>query len=51
VIPLTPLDAEPIHKRQDKALAETAALLVTKKKVQEIWGEDEEDDAVLRSGR
>lgn len=38
-------------KRKDKALAETAALLVLKKKVQEIWGEDEEDDAVLRSGR
>jgi len=30
-------------KRKDKALAETAALLVLKKKVQEIWG-DEDDD-------
>lgn len=30
-------------KRKDKALAETAALLVLKKKVQEIWG-DEADD-------
>ncbi|MDA3788756.1 MAG: helix-turn-helix domain-containing protein [Desulfobacula sp.] len=29
--------------RKDKALAETAALLVLKKKVQEIWGEPEED--------
>ncbi len=29
--------------RKDKALAETAALLVLKKKVQEIWG-DEDDD-------
>jgi len=30
-------------KRKDKALAEAAALLVLKKKVQEIWG-DEDDD-------
>lgn len=30
-------------KRKDKALAETAALLVLKKKAQEIWG-DEDDD-------
>jgi len=30
-------------KRKDKALAETAALLVLKKKVQEIWGESEEE--------
>lgn len=29
------------HK--EKALAETAALLVLKKKVQEIWGEPEDD--------
>jgi transposase-like protein len=29
--------------RKDKALAETAALLVLKKKVQEIWGEPEGD--------
>ena len=29
--------------RKDKALAETAALLVLKKKAQEIWG-DEDDD-------
>ena len=30
-------------KRKDKALAETAALLVLTKKVQEIWGEAEDD--------
>jgi len=29
--------------RKDKALAETAALLILKKKAQEIWGEPEED--------
>jgi len=29
--------------RKDKALAETAALLVLKKKVQTIWGDPEED--------
>ena len=29
--------------RKDRALAETAALLVLKKKVQEIWGEPEDD--------
>jgi len=33
--------------RKDKALAETAALLVLKKKVQEIWGD--EDDPIARS--
>ena len=37
-------------KRKDKALAETAALLVLKKKVQEIWG-DEDDDTDGKSGR
>jgi len=37
-------------RRKDKALAETAALLVLKKKVQEIWG-DEEDNTAKRSGR
>lgn len=37
-------------KRKDKALAETAALLVLKKKVQEIWG-DEDDDTVPSSGK
>ena len=30
-------------RRKDKALAETAALLILKKKAQEIWG-DEDDD-------
>ena len=30
--------------RKDKALAETAALLVLKKKVQQIWGD--EDDGI-----
>lgn len=29
-------------KRKDKALAETAALIVLKKKVQEIWGAEED---------
>jgi len=29
--------------RKDKALAETAALLVLKKKIQEIWGEPEDE--------
>ena len=33
--------------RKDKALAETAALLVLKKKLQEIWGD--EDDSTARS--
>jgi hypothetical protein len=28
-------------RRKDKALAETAALLVLKKKAQDIWGNDE----------
>jgi transposase-like protein len=37
-------------RRKDKALAETAALLVLKKKVQAIWG-DEDDDTETRSGR
>lgn len=30
-------------QRKDKALAETAALLVLKKKVQEIWGDADEN--------
>ncbi len=30
-------------RRKDKALAETAALIILKKKAQEIWGEIEED--------
>jgi len=37
-------------KRKDKALAETAALLVLKKKVQEIWG-DEDDSTTPRNGK
>jgi len=37
-------------RRKDKALAETAALLVLKKKVQEIWG-DEDDNTTKRNGR
>jgi len=35
-------------RRKDKALAETAALLVLKKKVLEIWG-DEDDSTARRS--
>jgi transposase-like protein len=38
-----------IH-RKDKALAETAALLVLKKKVQEIWG-DEENGTARSNGK
>ena len=30
-------------RRKEKALAETAALLVLKKKAQAIWGDDEEE--------
>ncbi|VAW34637.1 hypothetical protein MNBD_DELTA04-1663 [hydrothermal vent metagenome] len=37
-------------RRKDKALAETAALLVLKKKVQEIWG-DEDGSTAKRNGR
>ena len=37
-------------RRKDKALAETAALLVLKKKVQAIWG-DEDDDTEPKSGK
>jgi transposase len=37
-------------KRKDKALAETAALLVLKKKVQQIWG-DEDDDISPGNGK
>jgi len=41
-------------RRKDRALAETAALLVLKKKVQEIWGnssEDEDDTTDARRGK
>ena len=37
-------------KRKDKALAETAALLVLQKKVQAIWG-DGDDDTDLKKGK
>ena len=37
-------------RRKDKALAETAALLVLKKKVQQIWG-DEDENTAKRNGR
>ena len=37
-------------RRKDAALAETAALLVLKKKAQAIWG-DEDDDTDPRSGK
>ena len=37
-------------KRKEKALAETAALLVLKKKVHAIWG-DEDEDTAGRNGR
>ena len=37
-------------KRKDKALAETAALLVLKKKAQAIWG-DEDDDTMPRNDK
>jgi transposase len=36
--------------RKDKALAETAALLVLKKKVQEIWG-DEDENTTWKNGK
>ena len=37
-------------RRKDKALAEAAALLVLKKKAQEIWG-DEDDDTGPKKGK
>jgi transposase len=36
-------------RRKDKALAEVTALLALKKKLEEIWG-DEDDDTATRSG-
>ena len=36
-------------KRKDRALAETAALLVLSKKVQALWGEHEDDDTTGNS--
>ena len=38
-------------RRKDKALAETAALLVLQKKVQAIWGEPEGEKSSYGSGR
>jgi transposase len=43
-------DLEKELRRKDKALAETAALLVLKKKVQQIWG-DEDDDTAGKNGK
>lgn len=43
-------DLEREIRRKDRALAETAALLVLKKKVQAIWG-DEDDDTTARNGK
>lgn len=43
-------DLEKELKRKEKALAETAALLVLKKKVQEIWG-DEDANTIPRNGK
>lgn len=37
-------------RRKDKALAEAAALLVLQKKIQEIWG-DEDDDTHGKNGK
>jgi hypothetical protein len=37
-------------RRKEKALAETAALLVLKKKLDAMWG-DEDDDTEPRSGK
>ena len=36
-------------RRKDKALAETAALLVLKKKAQAIWGDEPPDSDALRA--
>jgi len=38
-------------RRKDKALAETAALLVLQKKVQAIWGDPEDEKSHYGSGR
>jgi transposase len=43
-------DLEKELRRKDKALAETAALLVLKKKVQQIWG-DEDDSTAGKNGK
>ena len=39
-------DLEKELQRKDKALAETAALLVLKKKAREIWGDEDDDTDV-----
>ena len=36
--------------RKDRALAEVTALLALKKKIQELWGDDEDDDTATRKG-
>ncbi len=46
---LKQLEAE--LRRKDKALAETAALLVLQKKVQAIWGEPEDEKSSYGSAR
>jgi len=46
---LKALEAE--LRRKDKALAETAALLVLQKKVQAIWGEHEDEKSSYGSAR
>lgn len=46
---LKQLEAE--LRRKDKALAETAALLVLQKKVQAIWGAPEDEKSSYGSGR
>jgi len=43
-------DLEKELRRKDKALAETAALIVLKEKVQEIWG-DEDESTTGRNGK
>jgi transposase len=46
---LKQLEAE--LRRKDKALAETAALLVLQKKVQAIWGEPEDEKSSYGSDK
>ena len=56
-LPASKADAKRIKQlekelaRKEKALAETAALLVLKKKAALYFGEDEDDDTPKRSGR
>jgi hypothetical protein len=44
---LRQLEAE--LRRKDRALAETAALLVLSKKMQALWGDNEDDDTTGNS--